>query len=44
MSRHYKPLEEAVEQIHDGAIGEVITCWAYREHGPVGFCRQVAGR
>lgn len=37
MSRHYKPLEEAVEQIHGGAIGDVITCWAYREHGPVGF-------
>ncbi len=37
MSRHYKPLEEAVQQVHDGAIGEVITCWAYREHGPVGF-------
>ncbi len=37
MSRHYPPLEEAVKRIHDGAIGEVITCWAYREHGPVGF-------
>jgi predicted dehydrogenase len=37
MSRHYRPLEEAVKQIHDGAIGEVITCWAYRVHGPVGF-------
>ncbi len=37
MSRHYKPLQEAVAQIHDGIIGEVITCWAYREHGPVGF-------
>jgi predicted dehydrogenase len=37
MSRHYKPLEEAVARIHDGIIGEVITCWAYREHGPVGF-------
>jgi len=37
MSRHYKPLEEAVEQIHNGAIGEVITCWPYREHAPVGF-------
>ena len=36
MSRHYLPLEEAVAQIHGGAIGEVITCWAYREHGPVG--------
>jgi len=37
MSRHYKPLEEAVRQIHERAIGKVITCWAYREHGPVGF-------
>jgi predicted dehydrogenase len=37
MSRHYKPLEQAVDQIHQGAIGKVITCWAYREHGPVGF-------
>jgi len=37
MSRHYPPLEEAVLRIHDGAIGKVITCWAYREHGPVGF-------
>lgn len=37
MSRHYKPLEEAVQKIHDGAIGEVITEWAYRMHGPVGL-------
>lgn len=37
MSRHYRPLEEAIGRIHDGLIGEVITCWAYREHGPVGF-------
>jgi predicted dehydrogenase len=37
MSRHYKPLEEAVGHIHDGVIGEVITCWAYRMHGPVGL-------
>ncbi len=37
MSRHYKPLEDAVKQIHDGAIGDVITAWAYRIHGPVGF-------
>ena len=37
MSRHYQPLEEAVQNIHDGKIGKVITCWAYREHGPVGF-------
>ena len=37
MSRHYKPLEEAVRQIHEGLIGDVVTCWAYREHDPVGF-------
>ena len=37
MSRHYRPLEEAIQHIHDGAIGEVITCWAYRMHGPVGL-------
>jgi len=43
MSRHYKPLEEAVRQIHDGAIGDVITAWAYREHGPVGFKPQREG-
>ena len=42
MSRHSKPLEEAIQQIHQGAIGEVITCWAYREHGPVGFKPKVA--
>lgn len=37
MSRHYAQLEEAVRQIHEGLIGEVITCWAYRVHEPVGF-------
>lgn len=43
MSRHYAPLAEAVKQIHDGVIGEVITCWAYREHEPVGFSPRAAG-
>jgi len=43
MSRHYKPLEEAVEQLHDGLIGEVITSWAYREHAPVGFASKSPG-
>jgi len=43
MSRHYKPLEEAVEQIHQGLIGEVITCWAYRMHGPVGLAPRQPG-
>ena len=37
MSRHYKPLEEAVHKLHEGDIGKLITCWAYREHGPVGL-------
>jgi len=43
MSRHYKPLEEAVERLHDGIIGEIITCWAYREHGSVGFAAKQPG-
>ncbi len=37
MSRHSASLNEAVKRIHDGIIGDVITCWAYREHGPIGF-------
>ena len=44
MSRHYKPLEAIVDQIHQGAIGDVITCWAYRVHGPVGYSPKVPGR
>lgn len=43
MSRHYKPLEEAVAQLHDGRIGNLITCWAYREHGPVPFSQHRPG-
>lgn len=43
MSRHYLPLEEAIRRIHDGQIGEVITEWAYRMHGPVGFSPKGAG-
>lgn len=37
MSRHSVPLELAVEKIRDGIIGDVITAWAYRMHGPVGL-------
>jgi predicted dehydrogenase len=37
MSRHYVPLEEAIQQVHDGRIGEVIYANAYRMHGPVGL-------
>ncbi|HJM62127.1 MAG: streptomycin biosynthesis protein StrI [Roseibacillus sp.] len=43
MSRHSPPLEEAIRRIHDGAIGDIITCWAYREHGPVGFKPKQSG-
>jgi len=43
MSRHYVPLEQAVQQIHDGAIGDVITAWAYRMHGPVGLTAKQPG-
>lgn len=43
MSRHYPPLEQAVEQIHQGLIGDVITAWAYRMHGPVGLSPRQPG-
>jgi len=36
MSRHYVPLEEAIDQVHNGRIGEVVYANAYRMHGPVG--------
>ena len=26
MSRHYIPLEQAVQKLHDGIIGDLITC------------------
>jgi predicted dehydrogenase len=43
MSRHSKPLAEAVEQLHQGLIGNLVTCWAYRVHGPVPFSNQRPG-
>ena len=43
MSRHYLPLEEAIRRIHQGAIGEVITAWAYRMHDPAGFTPKSPG-
>ncbi len=43
MSRHYIPLEQAVDQIHQGRIGEIITCWAYRMHAPVGYKQRRPG-
>ena len=44
MERHYKPLEEAVQFIYDGGIGEVVTEWAYRMHGPVGLSPKPPGQ
>jgi predicted dehydrogenase len=44
MSRHYKPLEQAVEKLHEGIIGDIITCWAYREHDVVGFTPRKEGQ
>jgi predicted dehydrogenase len=43
MSRHSKPLAEAIGQLHDGLIGNLITCWAYREHGVVPFSNKRPG-
>jgi myo-inositol 2-dehydrogenase / D-chiro-inositol 1-dehydrogenase len=43
MSRHNAALSQIIEQIHSGVIGEVITCWAYREHEPVGFTPKAPG-
>ncbi len=37
MSRHNIPLQQAIDKLHAGQIGDIITCWAYREHGPVGI-------
>jgi predicted dehydrogenase len=43
MSRHYIPLEQAVQKLHEGIIGDIITCWAYREHAPVGLAPKSPG-
>ena len=43
MSRHNQSLADAIAQIHDGLIGEVITAWAYRMHGPVGVSGKQPG-
>ncbi len=43
MSRHSKPLAEAVDQLHQGRIGNLITLWAYREHGVVPFSNKRPG-
>lgn len=43
MSRHYLPLEEAMARVHEGALGELVTLYAYRMHGPVGLSPRPAG-
>jgi predicted dehydrogenase len=43
MCRHYLPFEQAIRQIHEGAIGEVLSVWAYRMHGPVGLSPKTSG-
>ncbi|MCL2349230.1 MAG: gfo/Idh/MocA family oxidoreductase [Planctomycetaceae bacterium] len=37
MSRHSNALQATVEQLHSGIIGDLVTCWAYREHEAVGL-------
>ena len=44
MSRHSFALQECIKQIQDKKlIGDQITCWAYREHGQVGFAPKPEG-
>ncbi|MDR3181727.1 MAG: Gfo/Idh/MocA family oxidoreductase [Planctomycetaceae bacterium] len=42
MSRHNKATQAAIEQLHNGIIGERILCRTYREHGPVGLSKRQA--
>ncbi len=43
MSRHSYSLDAAMEQIHGGLIGDLVTCWAYREHTAVGLTPKQPG-
>jgi predicted dehydrogenase len=43
MSRHSAALQQAIDQIHQGRIGKIITSWAYRMHAPVGLSPRRAG-
>ena len=42
MSRHSYALEAAMEKIHGGMIGDLVTVWAYREHGTIGLAPKQA--
>ncbi len=37
MWRHDRPREEAIQRIHAGEIGDLVTLRTYRMHGPVGY-------
>ncbi|HBO43729.1 MAG TPA: streptomycin biosynthesis protein StrI [Planctomycetaceae bacterium] len=37
MTRHCRPVIEAIRRIHDGEIGEIISASAYRMHGPAPY-------
>jgi predicted dehydrogenase len=43
MMRHDVALTQAIAQIHAGAIGDLVTCWAYRMQGPRDFKPRPAG-
>lgn len=43
MTRHNLPVEQIIDQIHGGRIGEVVALWAYRMHGPVGLIPRASG-
>ncbi len=36
MSRHSRALQQLHDRIRDGAIGDIVTMFAYRMHGPLG--------
>lgn len=43
MWRHDKPRREAIQRIHDGAIGDLVMLRTYRMHGAVGFAPRQPG-
>lgn len=43
MSRHNPALVEAIAEVHNGIIGQIITAYAYRMHGPVALNPRAPG-
>ena len=35
--RHFWRAEETIKKIHDGAIGDIVSCWVYRLQNDYGF-------